>query len=166
MWEPTFLDRSLMLGGAGGEVVKNGKRTSLGNGGSRLAPSSATNLLDSLCQVVAASVSPSVAGRVGMVCEVPSSPDEPGFQATENSFRLSIPFPPISQSCFWCSHCLVMPLGTVTVVGYIFFPSILQTSQKKKKKIYPHHPLLRGFLNHQKVTPNIPSASLLQRCSK
>lgn len=90
-----------------------------------------------------------------MVSEVPSSPHEPGFQATENSFGLSIPFPPIGQSCFWCSHCLVMPLG----MGYgipVYSLSIHSADKPKKKKIYHHHPLLQGFLNHQKVAHKHP----------
>lgn len=85
MWEPTFLDRNLMFF----RGVQNGRRTSLGTGGSRQAPSSATSLLDSLQPVVAASVSPCIVRGVGMISKVLYTPNEPGFQATENSFGLS-----------------------------------------------------------------------------
>lgn len=88
-----------------------------------------------------------------MVSEVPSTPNEPGFQATENSSGLSIPFPPVVLLLVFALS--GVPLGMGAVSGY-FFSFHLFCRQAKKKKNYHYHALLQGFLNHQKVAHKHP----------
>lgn len=77
-----------------------------------------------------------------MVSEVPSTPNEPGFQATENSSGLSIPFPPVVLLLVFALS--GVPLGMGAVSGY-FFSFHLFCRQAKKKKIITITHFSRAF---------------------
>lgn len=68
-----------------------------------------------------------------MVSEVPSTPNEPGFQATENSSGLSIPFPPVVLLLVFALS--GVPLGMGAVSGYFFSFHLFCRQAKKKKKL-------------------------------
>lgn len=111
---------------------QNGRRTSLGIGGSGQALGSATGQLNGLGQRTTASVSLPAIREVGNALWSPFHPSEPalccgGFSWPQRPF-------PSGERCLWSLHCLVCTWESEQSIWvYFLFSSILQTSQKREK---------------------------------